>query len=308
MIDSELQKNSGRSQERPVPGKTAVPESQDSGRKLFYGLFIFPLLIAVGMAVLLCTVVLLTREVETPETLISAIKTGSPSKRWQKAFELANEINQGRGLIRQTGVMKEIIHILNDRAGYDAKTRSYMAMALARFNEPEAGEALRARLKTEEDADVQVYLIWALGAKKSGAAAEEIIPFLKRPQEDLRKMAAYALGNLGNPKAISALEPLLSDSARDVRWNTALSLARLGSRAGYDEIVKMLDREALRSYHQVPADKVEEIMVNGVRGLAVLRDPEALPLLADLSNHDPSLKVRQAAIEAIKYQKSQSSP
>jgi hypothetical protein len=67
----------------------------------------------------------------------------------------------------------------------------------------------------------------------------------------------------------------------------------------------MLDREALRSYHQVPADKVEEIMINGIRGLALLKDPGTLPLLADLSNRDPSLKVRQAAIEAIEYQKSQ---
>ena len=123
MIDSELQKKA-------------------SGRKLFFGLFIFPLLIAVGMAVLLCTVVLLTREVETPETLISAIKTGAPSKRWQKAFELANEIHQGRGLIRQTGVMKEIIHILNDRAGYDAKTRAYMAVALSHFPDTESIEAV----------------------------------------------------------------------------------------------------------------------------------------------------------------------
>ncbi len=281
MVNSELQKN--------------------PGRKLFYGLFIFPLLIAVGMAVLLCTVVLLTREVETPETLISAIKSGSPSKRWQKAFELANEINQGRALIRQAGVMKEIIHILNDRAGYDTKTRSYMATALAKFKEPESTEALLTALKVEENPDVQVYLIWALAAKKAPEAVDPVILFLKNPQEDLRKTAAYALGNLREARAVPALEPLLNDPARDVRWNAALSLARLGSAAGYDEIVKMLDREALRSYHQVPADKVEEIMVNAVRGLAILKKPEALPLLAELSNHDSSLKVRQAAIEAIEF-------
>ena len=75
-----------------TPSLTPKPAS---GRKLFYGLFIFPLIIAVGMAVLLCTVVLLTKEAETPESLITAIKTGAPSKRWQKAFELSNEINQG---------------------------------------------------------------------------------------------------------------------------------------------------------------------------------------------------------------------
>src|SRR3990167_9521427 len=117
-----------------------------SGRKLFFGLFIFPLMIAVGMAILLCTVVLLTREVETPESLIMAIKTGPPSKRWQKAFELSNELNQGRGMIRAEGVMKEVAHILTQRQEYDGQTRSYMAIALSRFQEPEVIPVLREAL------------------------------------------------------------------------------------------------------------------------------------------------------------------
>src|SRR5204863_1978670 len=117
--------------------------------------FIFPLLIAVGMAVLLCTVVLLTREDETPESLITAIKTGSPSKRWQKAFELSNELNQGRGMIRSGGVMKEVLFILNNRSEYDARTRSYMALALSRFDEPETRAALRKTLAEETDPEVQ---------------------------------------------------------------------------------------------------------------------------------------------------------
>ena len=54
-------------------------------RKLFFGLFIFPLLIVVGMATLLCSVVLMTHEKETPESLLASIKTGAAGKRWQKA-------------------------------------------------------------------------------------------------------------------------------------------------------------------------------------------------------------------------------
>src|SRR3989339_1538249 len=104
--------------------KAAPP---DPKRKLFFGLFIFPLLIAVGMALLLCTVVFLTNEEETPETLITAIKTGAPSKRWQKAFELSNELNREGGLLRSAGIMNEVIHILNDKEHYDAQTRAYMA-------------------------------------------------------------------------------------------------------------------------------------------------------------------------------------
>ncbi len=276
---------------------------RDSGRKLFYGLFIFPLVITVGMALLLCTVVLLTHEVETPESLITAIKTGSPSKRWQKAFELSNELNQGRGLIRQSGVMKEVLHILKDAGQYDAKTRSYMAIALSRFEDPEVVPDLREALRAEEDPSVELYLMWALGVKKAKEAAEQIVPFLKSQDEDLKKMAAYVLGSLEDPKAVKPLEAVLEDSDRDVRWNSALSLARLGSDAGYPEILKMLDRATLVA-QGIDEARAEEIMVNAVKGVSLLRNhPEALPLLAELANKDKSLKVREAAIQVLNLKK-----
>ncbi len=275
----------------------------DSGRKLFYGLFVFPLIIAVGMAVLLCTVVLLTRETETPESLITSIKTGSPSKRWQKAFELSNELNRSKDMIRSAGVMKEVIHILSDRAEYDEKTRSYMAIALSHFNDPSVGETLQKVLREEENQQVQLYLIWAIGQKRVTEAADDLLPFLIKPEEDLKQMAAYVLGVLGDSKVVPKLLPLLDDPGRDVQWNTALSLARLGSDAGYPVLAKMIDRETLVSFHHLPEDKVEEVMVNAIRGLTLIRRPEALPLLAELSNKDKSLKVRQAAIEALEYQK-----
>ncbi len=275
---------------------------RDSGRKLFYGLFIFPLLIAVGMAVLLCTVVLLTGEAETPESLITAIKTGSPSKRWQKAFELSNELNQGRGMIRTSGVMKEVIHILKGRKEYDARTRSYMAMALSRFDDPEVIPALRDALREETETDVKLYLIWALGVKQAKDSAVEIVPFLQSDQQELQKMAAYALGSLQDPKIAPALEPLLQSEAQDVRWNAALSLARLGSPAAYEELLKMTDRKTLASYQGMTENKIEQIMVNAVKGLGLLKKKEAVSLLVDLADYDKSLKVREAAMKALKYQ------
>ncbi|HXV28389.1 MAG TPA: HEAT repeat domain-containing protein [bacterium] len=281
---------------------------RDSGRKLFYGLFIFPLLIAVGMAVLLCTVVLLTREAETPESLITAIKTGSPSKRWQKAFELSNELNQGRGMIRASGVMKEVIHILNDRKEYDARTRSYMAVALSRFNDPEVIPVLREALREETDTDVQLYLIWALGVKQATESTDQIAPFLRSGQPELQKMAAYVLGVLGDQKSVAALEPLLKAEDRDVRWNVALSLAKLGSPAPYEELLQMTDRKTLVSYGGMTEAKIEEVMVSAVKALGLLRRKEAFPTLVNLADHDKSLKVREAAMQAIKYQNETENP
>ncbi len=273
---------------------------QDSGRKLFYGLFIFPLLIAAGMAVLLCTVVLLTQESESPESLITAIKTGTPSKRWQKAFELSNELNQGRGLLRTSGVMKEIIHILNSRQEYDAKTRAYMAVALTHFEEPEVVPALRAALAEETEADVQVFLLWALGTLKAAEAEEQILAFLNDERADIRKMAAYVLGSLGSGQSVVPLSLLIEDTVRDVRWNAALSLARLGSDAGYQELLKMIDRRSLEAAGDLTPETVEEIMTSAVKGIALLGRNDAVPVIETLAADDVSLKVRQAAIESLK--------
>ncbi|MSR78415.1 MAG: HEAT repeat domain-containing protein [Candidatus Omnitrophica bacterium] len=278
----------------------SAPENQSSGRKIFYGLFIFPLLIAVGMAVLLCTVVLLTREVETPESLITAIKTGAPSKRWQKAYELSNELNQGRGLIRESGVMKEVIHILTGRQEYDVQTRSYMAMALSRFEDPEVVPALEKALQEENEPEVELYLLWALGTKGSKSSAEVVKPFLKHEREDLRKVAVYVLGVLGSQEDAALIQPLLDDRSNDVRWNAALSLARLGNDSGYPALLQMVDRQALGAVGGLGEARIEEIMVNAVKGLNYLKKNESLSILKTLAAQDSSLKVRQEAIDALK--------
>jgi HEAT repeat protein len=268
-------------------------------RKLFFGLFVFPLLIAVGMAVLLCSVVLLTNEEETPETLVAAVKTGSPSKRWQKAYELSNELNRNQNAIRSEAILKEVILILADPERYDAKTRGYMAIALGRSNDPAAREALIKAL-SDESADVKLYALWSLGTLGAADAAPQVKKFLSDENAELRKTAAYVTGSFGDKTAIPTLLPLLGDTVADVRWNAALSLARLGSDAGQPILMKMVDRQELTVHHGLSDKEIEAVMINAVKGLALVGKKESLQVLTDISKHEKSLKVRQAAIDAIR--------
>ena len=272
-------------------------------RKVFFGLFVFPMLIAVTMAVLLSGIVLITHEEETPESLITAIKTGAPSKRWQKAFELSNELNREGGMIRSAGIMNEVIHILNDKEHYDAKTRAYMAMALGRFGKPEAESALRKALRETDDAEdpkLALFLMWSIGNFKNSEAAGDVVRFLESKHDDLRKTAAYVLGVLGDKKLIPALERALEDSIIDVRWNAALGLARLGDDSGGEILLEMLDRNRLRETYQMNEPEIERAMVNAAKGLGLIRYPRALSTLQSMSKTDPNLKVRQAALDALK--------
>jgi len=273
----------------------------NTGRKLFFGLFIFPLVIAVGMAVLLCSVIFLTHEEETPESLISAIKTGSPSKRWQKAFELSNELNRSRGNLRNESVMREIVHILGEPARYDAKTRGYMAIALGHFKHPEAVSALKNSLK-DPSPEVQLYSLWSLGILEARSEAAEIRTFLKSENHEIRKMAAHILGIVGGPGAVSDLKPLLIDPIPDVRWNAALSLARLGDDSGLPVLSKMLERGELSSLNMSEAE-IEIAMINATKGLALIKKPESIKILEITARSEKSLKIRQAAMNALNIQK-----
>ncbi len=275
--------------EEPIP---------NSGRKLFFGLFVFPLLIAVGMAVLLCSVVLLTDEKETPETLIMAIKAGSPGKRWQKAFELSNELNKKTDSVGKGSLLKEIIHIFQDPVHYDSKTRAYMAIALSHFNEPQAIDALIKSLK-DNDEEIQIYALWGLGRLQAKAVIDDCLAFLKSDKAELRKVSAYVLGAMGEIRVAGSLKPLLSDAVPDVRWNAALGLARLGDDSGSAVLVKMLDRRALVLENNLSDEATEMVMINAVKGLTLIAKPDSIKILQELSRNDKSLKVRQAAIQSL---------
>ena len=277
----------------------------DTRKKLFFGLFVFPLLIAVGMALLLATVVFLTKEDETPESLIHAIKTGAPSKRWQKAFELSNELNRQEGMIRSAGIMNEVVYILNDKDHYDAKTRAYMAMALGRFHNQEAEGALLAALKRvddDEDPEVPLFLMWSVGNFQNAAAANDVARFLESKHGDLRKTAAYVLGVLGNRGMAAKLVPLLEDPVNDVQWNAALSLARLGSAAGSKVLIQMLNHSVLKNVHQMNDSQIEPVMLNAAKAFSLIKDRGAVSVLESISKSDENLKVRQAALAALEYQ------
>ncbi len=277
--------------------KKEIPNSK---RKLFFGLFVFPLMIAIGMAVLLCAVVLMTHEKESPDTLIAAIKKSPSSKRWQKAFELSNELNRKRPDIRSQSVLNEITQILQTPEQYDAKTRGYMAIALTHFDTPEAKVSLKKALADPND-ELKLYVLWSLGVLHDASAAPDIEAYLKSESADVRKTAAYVLGVLGQDKNRSALRLLLNDAVTDVRWNAALALARLHDDAGFEILVKMMERQELSSQYHMNEDQIEGVMINAMRGLALIRKPESIKILETISRQDKNMKVRQAAMQALNF-------
>ncbi len=134
---------------------------------------------------------------------------------------------------------------------------------------------------------------------RSREAAPDVAGFLKSDSPELRTNAAYVLGAIGDTSQISSLRPLLEDSAVDARWNAALALARLGDDSGQAILVSMLKREELAARGMDEA-AIEKVMINAIKGLALIRKPESVKILESIGRLEQNLRVRQAAMEAVK--------
>ena len=116
-------------------------------------------------------------------------------------------------------------------------------------------------------------------------------------------MAAYTLGVIGNKAAIPALKKALDDESKDVQWNAALALAQLQDRAGLPVLHQILDRTYLDRIPELNESQKIDVMQNAIRGVALLKDPSARPLLENLlkTESNPTLtEETRKALESLK--------
>jgi HEAT repeat protein len=135
-------------------------------------------------------------------------------------------------------------------------------------------------------------------------------PFYKSPDAGIRKVVVYALGALPGHAQLPTLRDALRDPEADVRWNAAVALARHGSADGVGVIGQMLDRSYLEQtvrrdirrdvQPDTEVDPVAEVIISGLRAVAALRDTSLKPSIEALSQQDRNMKVRQAAMEALR--------
>ena len=228
------------------------------------------------------------------------IKSGSATRRWQAAFELAKQLNNidrqdQRDIDR---LVPEMIDAFREAERDDPRVRRYLALALGHVGDPQAVPVLLEAL-SDDDPETQIYSIWALGSLGDERAVEALLELAQSADPGIRKMAVYSLGTLGAEEARITLQAALGDYEMDVAWNAAIALAKLGDDSGRDRIFQMLDREFLGSVGDMSEEQRTEAMLNAMKGAVLLKDPSFRPSLEEISDQDPDLKVRQAAFEAL---------
>jgi HEAT repeat protein len=288
--------------------------------------FLIPLAV-VGVTVLVYVGFrsLLTEERSAQEYL-AEVRHGGWSRQWPAAYELSR-IMEDPQVRADRSLVPELVKAFDEARDGDPRIRRYLALAIGRLEPPLPKAAVEAltraldepgvawtpdifsRLNGWADIDIneaRIMTIWALGSSGDPTVVARLEPLYQSQDAGIRKMVVYALGALPGDAQLPTLQQALKDEAADVRWNAAVAMARHGSAEGVPVLREMLDRafveqtvrRDVRQYEDM--DPVADVMISGLRAAAVLKDSTLRASVEGLSQQDRSLRVRQAALEALK--------
>ncbi len=243
----------------------------------------------------------------TAEDYLSEIRNGGTDRRWPAAYEMSRLMADPKVRADRT-LGPALVRAFEASKDDDPRVRRYLALALGRLDPPLPADAVADLTKALDDPDseARISAIWALGSSGDTSVAPRLQPLYASSDAGIRKMVVYALGALPGEAQILTLRTALQDSAADVRWNAAIALARHGSHEGVPVLRQMLDRSYVEQVvkrdvrQDEDLDPIADVMISGLRAAAALRDEALRPSIASLSQQDRSMKVRQAAMEALK--------
>lgn len=224
--------------------------------------------------------------------LLADVRTASRNQRWQSAFELTRRLPNLSDPAARSSFVAETIRTYEGARNDDPRVRRYLALILGRLGDPRAVPVLEGSLE-DKDAETRLYALWGLALIGNPSSATKVRPLLSSEDPGVRKTAAFAAGRMEDGEAVPELRKLLSDTVMDVRWNAALALAALDDPAGKDVLLSMTDRPSLQRVAGLTTEQVDDALLNGVKGLALLKDPAARTLGDRLRASDPSLRVRK---------------
>jgi hypothetical protein len=284
----------------PAPDSRETEDDELPPKASAARFFLLPLLV-VGTALLIFLVFnFMTFDRRSPAEYLQEVRGGGPNRRWQAAFELSRSIGRIPPGPERDALAAETLKTfgtLSRNRPEDVTVRRYLVLVLGKLADPTAVPALLTAAK-DPDAETRLYAVWALGALADPRALETVLESSRSEDAGERKMAAYVLGRLGRKEAIPRLLVLLEDSVTDVRWNAAIALATLKDPSGLPVLHTMIDRTSLARL-SLTSDQLEAAMINALKALALLGNPESFPLIQRIAQNDPNLRVRDAARQAI---------
>jgi HEAT repeat protein len=261
--------------------------------------FLFPLIIIAICVGIFLLFGYLTYEQRSPQEYLNEVRAGSGTRRWQAAFELSNIINSEKEQLRNTEFPRNLIAVYRSSREDDPRVRRFLALSMGHLGDARAVPALIDGLNDKE-VENQIYTLWALGSIGDNAAVPGILKQLRSNDPAVRKVAAYVLGVIRDQSAIHDLQVALNDVKDDVRWNAAMALAQMNDASGADLLMQLTDRSYLAGVEGMTSEQKNELLINAVKCLGLLKFQPAEDRISALAQNDPDLAVRDASLEALK--------
>jgi len=269
----------------------------ETGFSLFLKLFIVPAgIVAVALGIFL----LGTFSLQHPKNAgqyLEEFRSDNTSRRWQSALELSRLLTQGEKIQFDDKLRGELVTAFTTAKSDDPRVREYLALVLGSLKEKSAVPALVEAVEDPSE-NVKVNALWALGNIEDPAGGPAALKAMSQSDAGVQLMAVGALSAMKYGPAKFALEKNLESSTQDLRYDSAVALARLKDEKAVPTLLEMLN---LKTTGQVGTDQmVEPAKIAAIEGAQALGNPTLHQKLYDLSKNDPDLKVREAALDALK--------
>lgn len=195
--------------------------------------------------------------------------------------EVRNAVALALWQLRASPPINELIAALKDS---DVTVRRAIVAALSEIGAVEAISGLVEALR-DSDHDIRMDIIFAL--KQLGTKSTlPLLGLLSDADQRVRVVAAEALGNLGDLRAVMPLLRALNDSASEVRISAAEALGNLGDPRAVEPLIGALN------------DYVGGVRESAASALGKLNDARAIePLIEALS--DPDILVQAQAVTVL---------
>jgi hypothetical protein len=237
---------------------------------------------------------------------LNAIDSGWESERWQAAYELQFRITDKRDDLLKTADVPATLKVFERSKTFrDKRVRPVLAILLGFLGDPAADKALIEALDDTND-ETRINAVFSLGRLRSITAVMSLVNMLKEnanieasKRGSFHKVIAYSLGEIGHRDAIPALYTLLTNKSDDVRWNAALALARFDDKRALPTLKAMIDRRNLDSIQSMRPKGRDDVMVNALKGVRMLRATSLQTEVKFLASNDLSYRVREAALEVL---------
>ncbi len=274
-------------------------------RKYFHGFVVIPFLVAaIGILPIAVTMAIVKGSGDkSPAEYLQAIENKRGNARWRAAYQLSMLVTADNSIGMEDSIADQMMDVFGSESikTGDLKVRQFLAVTMGRAGNPKFLEPLLQALnETTDDLVQKGVFVRALGYLGDERAISPVTALLKHEESVIRHEAVQALGNIGSKASLESLKGMLNDPEPDVRWDASIALAKMKDASGKEILSSLLDESYYAGFPHVSRDARDWAMEVAIRTSVLLGDPDLNAMIRELAASSESIKVRQAALSAVK--------